>query len=254
MRWLDARGPPSHAGEARGAPVERHRLHPPTRCRARWSFPAFGRGRARCGRRRGRRAGSAGRSSRTPASPSARTSRGGRRSPRARRARSRSWTSRSNGERNVDAARGTGAVVGVRDARRAGHARAARRARGSASRRTAASPRAHGDPSRVSGYQRRRDPRRAACRARPTTATSPRAFSTPSIRPILRSPHQRAPRAGRRVILDLAREQRPALLELAQDVAPERRVLLQVRDRAGGRCGRSLRRMRALSSGRSSIG
>src|SRR3954451_12661051 len=34
------------------------------------------------------------------------------------------------------------------------------------------------------------------------------------------------------VVVDLAREERPALLQLAQDVAPERRVLLQVVDEA----------------------
>src|SRR4051812_39736831 len=34
------------------------------------------------------------------------------------------------------------------------------------------------------------------------------------------------------VVVDLAREERPALLQLAQDIAPERRVLLQVADEA----------------------
>ena len=60
-----------------------------------------GRRPARSGRRAGRRGGWGGRSSRTPASRRGRTSRAGSRSPRAPRSRSRSWMSRSNGERNV---------------------------------------------------------------------------------------------------------------------------------------------------------
>ena len=43
--------------------------------------------------------------------------------------------------------------------------------------------------------------------------------------------------SGRLVVLDLAREQRAALLELAQHVAAVRGVLLQVRRSAGGRGG-----------------
>ena len=101
--------------------------------------------------------------------------------------------------------------------------------------RAAASPRAHGIRS-VSGYQRSARSQTRCLPRRPTTATSPRAFSTPSIRPILRcAPPAVRLAPARRVILDLAREQRAAPLELAQDVAAERRVLLQVRDRAGGR-------------------
>ena len=81
----------------------------------------------------------------------------------------------------------------------------------------------------VSGYQRSARSHTRCLPRRATTATSPRAFSTPSIRPILRSPHQRCGFAPARVVvLDLTREQRPASLELAQHVAAEGGVLLQV--------------------------
>ena len=70
------------------------------------------------------------------------------------------------------------------------------------------------------------------------------ARAPPAVRLALRRP----------VVLDLAREERPAPVELAQDVAPERGVLLQVRRCSRRSSGRSLRRMRACKSGRSSIG
>ena len=56
----------------------------------------------------------------------------------------------------------------------------------------------------VSGYQRSARSQSRCLPRRPTTATSPRAFSTPSMRPILRSPHQRWASRLRLVVLDLA--------------------------------------------------
>ncbi len=63
---------------------------------------------------------------------------------------------------------------------------------------------------------------------RPATAISPRAARMSSISRTCRSPHQRWPTPGRHhVVLEVAREQRPAGLELSQDVPPEARVLAQ---------------------------
>ena len=64
--------------------------------------------------------------------------------------------------------------------------------------------------------------------ARPATATSPRACSSSSINRTWRVPHQRCGSARRhQVRLQVAREQRPVALELAQHRPPEARVRLQ---------------------------
>ena len=136
----------------------------------------------------GLRAGSAGRSSRTRASPSARTSRAGRRKSHSASARSRSWTRRSNGERNVMRVPTGRPGLGVSD--EASLLAAGRRARGSASRRGAAALRPAA-PSPFSGYQRsaRSHSRWPDCR--PATATRPRVWRSSSIHiRWARVPHQ----------------------------------------------------------------
>ena len=118
-------------------------------------------------------------------------------------------------------------------------ARAGRPARGSAARRSALAPPASGTGS-VSGYQRSARSQSRCRRRRPTTATSPRSASEHQHERHLRGcPTRRwSSRLAGRVILDLAREQRPAPLELAEDVAAEaRRSPSGTRDRAArARC------------------
>ena len=184
-----------------------------------------GRSAARRGRRARRRRGAAGRSSRTRASPSGRTSRAGSGSPRApRRGRGRGRAGRR--------ARG--------DVTRSGHRRRRSR-RGAPPSRSRDEPHARRaeaplreDPLGRRGSETRLRLRAAALgeipeplpAARPATATSPRRWSEREHQPDLARPYQRCRSRSRRgAVLELAREERPASLELAQHVAAEGAVL-----------------------------
>ena len=204
----------------------------------------------------GRRRAAAGRSSRTRASPSGRTSRGGSGSPRA----PRRGRGRRRGGRKARAGRrgsGTGpsVAVGVCDQRAA--ARAARPACGGAV--------SSSMPLRL-GPGDRLDLRVPALGEIPEPLPGA-AAGDGDLAALARGPSASAPSSARPtsgcasrcvpgVVLDLAREQRAAQLELAQDVAAVGGVLLQEGGDPRSRAffSRSGGASRATSSGRSSIG
>ena len=104
-------------------------------------------------------------------------------------------------------------------------ARAARRARGSGRSVDRRSASRSGSAS-VSGSTRSARSQRRCPPRRPAIATSPRRWSDVSMSPTLREPYQRRSSfAPERAVLELAREQRAAPLELPQDVAAEGAVL-----------------------------
>ena len=183
-----------------------------------------GRSAARPARRAGRRRAAAARSSRTRASPAARTSRAGSGSPNSASARSRSWISRSNGERSDDAVghRPVGRVrMRLPLALREPHAERAEALLGEdrARPRAASTVSVSADTSAL-GEIPQPLRRRAARRPRPRR----RRWSDLEHQPDLRGAAPAVRRAARRRSGPRARatSSGPSLLELAQHVAAER--------------------------------
>ena len=108
----------------------------------------------------------------------------------------------------------------------------------------------------ISGYTRSARSQSALLPLPPDDRDLAACVQEPSMKAIFRLPHHRWSSRSKPRVLDLAREQRAAPLELAQDVAPERRVLLQerLRSSAPARLSRAGAASARASTGRSSIG
>ena len=211
--------PTKRASWARGGRARPRASPAPTRRRSRAGPP--------CGRRRARsdprcrRRGSAGRSSRTRASPGTYISRRYRKSRAPRPDRDRGSGGRRARERDATTHRPGG--VGMREppALLQPHAERAEPLLGECARASAA-----GTVS-VFGYQRSARSHSRWFPRRPATAIGPRRCRSSSIHVSwARVPHQTYRSAGVRV-LELAREQRAATLELPEHVSPEARLLLR---------------------------